>query len=134
LRQSGQACGLAHFWALVILNSTGGGIYTTHLLDKAVGMEFGMPDASHHIIHIMVIAAAWVYGQRLMSVYGRQLAALPYHEAIYHEAIYHEEIYGEEIDVGEIYDEEIYHEAIDVGEIDGEEIDVVVATRRHLCL
>ena len=103
-----------------------------------------MPDASHHIIHIMVIAAAWVYGQRLMSVYGRQLAALPYHEAIYHEAIYHEEIYGEEtddgemyhkeIDVGEIYDEEIYHEAIDVGEIDGEEIDVVVATRRHLCL
>ncbi|KAH8621793.1 hypothetical protein IG631_23670 [Alternaria alternata] len=116
--QSGQACGLAHLWALVILNSTGGGIYTTHLLDKAVGMEFGMLDVSHHILHIMVIAAA-CYGQRLMSVYGRRLAALPYHEAICHEEIYGEEIDGEETD-----GEETDGEETDGEETDGEEIDV----------
>ncbi|KAF2633132.1 hypothetical protein BU25DRAFT_327272, partial [Macroventuria anomochaeta] len=59
---------LKEFWSLVAINSTGGGIYATHLLDKAIGMELGLPDASHHVMHVMVFAGAWIYGRGLLAL------------------------------------------------------------------
>ena len=60
---------LREFWTLVAINSMGGGIYATHILDKAIGMELGLPDASHHVMHVMVVAGAWIYGQGLLAVF-----------------------------------------------------------------
>jgi adiponectin receptor len=70
LHTQGPHAGLLEaFWTLVVVNSVGGIIYATHLLDKAIGMELGMPDASHHLMHVMVVAGACVYERGLLSVY-----------------------------------------------------------------
>jgi adiponectin receptor len=52
---------LKAFWTLVVVNSVGGIIYATHLLNKAIRMELGMPDASHYLMHVIVVAGACVY-------------------------------------------------------------------------
>ena len=49
---------LREFWTLVAINSTGGGIYATHLLNKAIRIELGLLDASHYVMHVMVVARA----------------------------------------------------------------------------
>lgn len=60
---------LEAFWRLVILNGLGGGIYATHLLDKAMGMDMGLPDISHHLMHVTAVAAAWTYQQGLLEIH-----------------------------------------------------------------
>jgi adiponectin receptor len=60
---------LRAFWTLVIANTIGGGIYTTKLLDHAIGDKIGMPDISHHIMHGAAIYAAWEYQLGLLSAY-----------------------------------------------------------------
>jgi adiponectin receptor len=60
---------LEKFAWLVLANSAGGGIYASHLLDKAVGMDWGLPDLSHHVMHVMVVAGALVYAQGISSRY-----------------------------------------------------------------
>ena len=65
---------LTDFGTLVIINTLGGAIYATHLLDKAVGMKLGMPGASHHAMHILAVAGALVYEQGLLSTYQEPLS------------------------------------------------------------
>lgn len=65
---------LAPFWGLVVVNSAGGTVYVSHLLDKAVGMDLGMPDSSHHVMHVMVLAGTWIYTRGLLSVYRARAA------------------------------------------------------------
>jgi adiponectin receptor len=72
--QEQHAALLGAFWSLVVVNGVGGSIYATHLLDKAIGMELGMPDASHHVMHAMVVAGACVYEWGLLSVYQARAA------------------------------------------------------------
>ncbi|KAF2818162.1 hypothetical protein CC86DRAFT_309718 [Ophiobolus disseminans] len=68
LLRSGQPSPLLiHFWAMFVLNSTGGGIYATHFLDEAIEVCFGVPDASHNAMHIMAVAGAWMYTKGLSS-------------------------------------------------------------------
>jgi adiponectin receptor len=66
---------LEEFWSLVIGNGVGGGIYATHLLDKAIGRDLGLPDISHHVMHIIAVAGAWMYQQGLLAVYEARIAA-----------------------------------------------------------
>lgn len=61
---------LIHFGVLVTMNSIGGGIYATHLLDKAVWIKLGMPDASHHVMHVMAVAGACIYERSLTSEFS----------------------------------------------------------------
>jgi adiponectin receptor len=66
----GQYFGLlTDFGTLVIINTLGGVIYATHLLDKVIGMKLGVPGASHHTMHVLAVAGAWVYEQGLMLAY-----------------------------------------------------------------
>ena len=67
---------LKEFWSLVAINGTGGVIYATHLLDKAIGMELGLPDTSHHVMHVMVVVGAWIYGQSLLAVVQARAAGV----------------------------------------------------------
>jgi adiponectin receptor len=67
---------LTNFWGLIITNSIGGGIYATHLLDKAMGMDLGLPDMSHHVMHVMVVAGAWIYERGLLSTYQTRAAGV----------------------------------------------------------
>ena len=60
---------VADFGGMVILNTLGGAIYATHLLDKTIGLKVGVPDASHHTMHVLAVAGALVYEQGLMSAY-----------------------------------------------------------------
>ena len=62
------------FWSLAVVSSVGGSIYATHLFDKAIGMELGMPDASHHFMHVMVVARACAYERGLLSAYQAGVA------------------------------------------------------------
>ena len=66
---------LEGFAWLFLANSAGGGIYASHLLDKAVGMDVGLPDMSHHVMHVLVVAGALVYEQGIISRY-RERAGL----------------------------------------------------------
>ena len=65
---------LGEFWTLVIINSFGGSIYATRLLDKAIGMDLGLPDISHHVMHVAAIAGAWTYQRGLVAVYEARIA------------------------------------------------------------
>jgi adiponectin receptor len=65
---------LEEFWSLVIGNSVGGGIYATHLLDKTIGRDLGLPDISHHTMHIIAVAGAWRYEQGLLAIYEARKA------------------------------------------------------------
>ncbi len=66
---------LEEFRNLVIMNSFGGSIYATHLLDKAIGMDLGLPDISHHVMHVTAVAGAWTYQRGLLAVYEARMAA-----------------------------------------------------------
>lgn len=66
---------LEEFWSLVIVNGFGASIYATHLLDKAIGMDLGLPDVSHHVMHVAAVAGAWVYQQGLLVVHETHIAA-----------------------------------------------------------
>ncbi|KAJ4332566.1 hypothetical protein N0V95_009633 [Ascochyta clinopodiicola] len=66
---------LDEFWSLVIMNGFGSSIYATHLLDKAIGMDLGLPDISHHLMHVTAVAGAWTYQQGLLAVYEARTAA-----------------------------------------------------------
>jgi hypothetical protein len=41
----------------------------SHLLDKVVWMDMGLPDMSHHVMHVLVVARAWMYAQEILSRY-----------------------------------------------------------------
>ncbi|KAH6613168.1 hemolysin-III related-domain-containing protein [Boeremia exigua] len=60
---------LAAFAELFVANSIGGALYTTSILDDAIGKELGMPDASHHAMHVVVLFGAWRYQQGLLKAY-----------------------------------------------------------------
>lgn len=66
---------LTEFLSLVIMNSFGGGIYATHVLDKAIGMDFGLPDISHHLMHVAVVFGALMYWPGLLAFYEARVAA-----------------------------------------------------------
>jgi adiponectin receptor len=73
--KAGEPLGLLiHFGTLVVWNSIGGGIYATKMLDTTVGVIYGVPDVSHHVMHIMVIVGACVYEHGLLSLYRRELS------------------------------------------------------------
>lgn len=65
---------LRSFWALVMANSLGGGIYATNALERSFGRWLEMPDVSHHIMHITVVFGAWVYQQGLFFVYQARIS------------------------------------------------------------
>jgi adiponectin receptor len=65
---------LTDFGMLVTINTMGGAIYATHLLDKAVGVKLGIPTASHNTMHILAVAGALVYEQGLLSTYQDPLS------------------------------------------------------------
>lgn len=65
---------LEAFWTLVGVNDVGGSIYAIHLQEKAIGMELGMRDVSHHVMHAMVLAGACEYERGLLSVYQARAA------------------------------------------------------------
>jgi adiponectin receptor len=56
---------LRAYLSLVIVNSIGGAIYATRLLDDTVGQYLRLPDLSHAIMHVMVIFGARIYQQAL---------------------------------------------------------------------
>jgi adiponectin receptor len=60
---------LTAFGTLFIINTLGGAIYATHILDKAIEMKLGVPGASHYTMHILAVAGAFVYEQGLLSAY-----------------------------------------------------------------
>jgi adiponectin receptor len=60
---------LIGFRSLVVINSIGGGIYATRVMDK-VGEEWlNVPDLSHNIMHGAVVCGAWVYRNSLLEQY-----------------------------------------------------------------
>jgi hypothetical protein len=65
---------LEEFWSLVIMNGFGGSIYATHLLDKAICMDLGLLDISHHVMHVTAVAGAWMYQQGLLAIYETRKA------------------------------------------------------------
>lgn len=64
---------ISDFGLLVIINTSGGAIYATHLLDKAIEMKLGVPDASHLTMHVLAVVGALVYEQGLVSAYQDSL-------------------------------------------------------------
>lgn len=72
-RSQGQLVGLLEdFTWLLLANSVGGAIYASNMLDKAVGMDVGLPDLSHHVMHVLVIVGASVYKQGILSLYRQR--------------------------------------------------------------
>lgn len=67
--QDKPAALLEGFAWLILANSAGGGIYASRLLDKAVGMDMGLPDMSHLVMHVLVVAGALAYVQGILSRY-----------------------------------------------------------------
>ncbi|KAF2871810.1 hypothetical protein BDV95DRAFT_570698 [Massariosphaeria phaeospora] len=62
------------FGIMVIINASGGDIYATHLLDKAIGMNFGVPDPSYLTMHVLAVVGALFYEQGLISVHRDSLS------------------------------------------------------------
>lgn len=60
---------VTNFGMMVLINTLGGAVYATHLLDTAIRMALGVPDASHLIMHILAVAGALFYEQGLISAY-----------------------------------------------------------------
>ena len=60
---------LTDFGTLVIINTLGGVIYATYILDKAIGMKIGVLGASHHTMHVLAVAGACIYEQGLVLAY-----------------------------------------------------------------
>jgi adiponectin receptor len=65
---------LKDFGMLVTINTLGGAIYATHLLDKVIGAKLGIPNASHNIMHVLAVTGALVYEQGLLSTYQDPLS------------------------------------------------------------
>jgi adiponectin receptor len=61
---------LTAFGTLVVINTLGGAIYATHILDKAIKMKLGVPGASHYTMHILAVVGALVYEQGLLLAYN----------------------------------------------------------------
>jgi hypothetical protein len=59
---------------MVLINTSGGAIYATYLLDTAIGAKFGVLDASYLTMHILAVAGALFYEQGLMLAYGDSLS------------------------------------------------------------
>jgi adiponectin receptor len=47
---------------LTTINTLGGAIYATHLMDKAIGAKVGIPNASHNTMHVLAVAGALQLG------------------------------------------------------------------------
>jgi adiponectin receptor len=62
---------LKAFLNLVIINSIGGGIYATGLVERVFGNWLNIPDVSHNIMHGMVIYGAWLYQHGLNSKHAK---------------------------------------------------------------
>ena len=60
---------LTDFGTLVTINTFGGIIYATRLLDKEIEIKLGVLGASHQIMHILAVAGALVYEQGLLSAF-----------------------------------------------------------------
>ncbi|PSN58676.1 hypothetical protein BS50DRAFT_566559 [Corynespora cassiicola Philippines] len=60
------------FWILVAINSMGGGIYAVRIFNKT-GNRMGIPDVSHNIMHVFVVAGAFQYGQSLLRIYQTRI-------------------------------------------------------------
>jgi adiponectin receptor len=60
---------LGDFGMMVTINTLGGAIYATHLLDDAIGAKLGIPNASHNTMHVLAVTGALVYEQGLLSTY-----------------------------------------------------------------
>lgn len=54
------------FGVLVGLNAIGGAVYATRLLDRVFGVPLGLPDLSHHVMHITSMVGAWSFRTGLM--------------------------------------------------------------------
>jgi adiponectin receptor len=67
---------ITDFRMMVIINTLGGAIYATHLLDRGIEMKLGVPDASHVTMHFLAVAGALVYEQGLMSAYKDSLSRI----------------------------------------------------------
>jgi adiponectin receptor len=61
---------LRAFVSLVVINSIGGWIFATELLDP-VGRRLGLPDFSHAVMHVVVVYGARRYGRTLKAVRDR---------------------------------------------------------------
>ena len=57
------------FWSLVVFNSTGGLIYATDLIQRVVRARVNTQNASHQVMHVVVVFGAWTYRQGLFSLY-----------------------------------------------------------------
>jgi adiponectin receptor len=57
---------LTAFGMLVVINTSGGAIYATQILDKAIKMKLGVPGASHYTMHVLAVVRALVYEQGLL--------------------------------------------------------------------
>jgi adiponectin receptor len=60
---------IAAFGTMAIINTSGGTVYATRLLDQAIGMKLGLPDVSHLTMHVLAVAGAMVYERGLMLAY-----------------------------------------------------------------
>lgn len=60
---------LVSFGALIASSGVGSGIYATHIFDRAIGNELGLPDVSHHVMHVMVLTGAFIFERGLLSAY-----------------------------------------------------------------
>jgi adiponectin receptor len=67
---------ITNFRMMVIINTLGGAIYATHLLDRGIEMKLGVPDASHVTMHFLAVAGALVYEQGLTSAYQDSLSKI----------------------------------------------------------
>jgi adiponectin receptor len=65
---------LTDFGTLVTINTLGGAIYATHVLDGVIGVKLGVPNASHNTMHVLAVAGALVYEQGLLSTYQDPLS------------------------------------------------------------
>jgi adiponectin receptor len=65
---------LPDFGMMAIINTSGGAIYATHLLDQAIEMKLGLPDVSHLTMHVLAIVGAMVYEEGLMLAYQESLS------------------------------------------------------------
>lgn len=65
---------MTDFGVMMIINTLGGAIYASRLLENAIETKLGVPDASHLTMHILVVAGALVYEEGLMSAYRDSLS------------------------------------------------------------
>lgn len=54
------------FGVLVGLNAIGGAVYATGFLDRVFGVPLGLPDLSHHVMHITSMVGAWSFRMGLV--------------------------------------------------------------------